>query len=320
MYQRILVGLDGSPSAEQALGAAAAIAHRAQAEIKLIHVLDPVQSRFAEAPARDAWTSDYPHRDAREYLERLGRVLNIRWKTRVTIEVMNGDAAKQLVKAADRPRSDLLVLASHGRGPLERFWLGSVADRVMREASPPVLLVPVSAGAQGRERFTNILAPLDGSELAEHSLYDAATLADLFGARLSLLRIVEVAPQVVAVPAGVGVFPVSMVETATLEQAASRYLDDVASTYKFLAPIITTEVLVDATSVAGSILDYVAAHNVDLVAIATHGDGGIKRLVLGSVADKLIRAGRVAVLVHKSQGVGTIQKGSHYENERAVAP
>lgn len=307
MHQRILVGLDGSPSAERAIRLAGAIAQRSHAEIRLIHVLDLLQSGYVSSLAPDAWASDHPDLDAREYLVRLAHEIRTRWNVRVTVDVLKGDAADQLVSAADGFKADLLVLTSHGHGPLKRLWLGSVADRVMREATPPVLLVPINANALAADRFSHVLAPLDGSQLAERALYGAATLADLFGAKLSLLRIVEVAPQVDAVPVGVGVFPVAIVDTATLEQTAAAYLTDVASAYKFLAPIIATDVLVDVNPPAQLILDYASDHKVDLIAIATHGEGGIRRLVLGSTADKLIRSGEIPVLVYKAQEAGAVR-------------
>ena len=308
MYQRIIVGLDGSASAEEALVPAAAVAQRASAEIRLVHVLDVLQSGYVNAISPASWSSDYPGHNAREYLERLARRLSAQRRLNVTVDVLKGDAADELVKVADRPASDLLMLTSHGRGPLQRFWLGSVADRVMREATPPVMLVPSGIASHGNAPFTNVLAPLDGSELAERALYGAATLADLFGAKLTLLRIVEIAPDVATVAIGPGIFPVQLVETKTLERAASNYLSDVASAYKVLAPVVNTVVIVDAASPASSILKYAADHGVDLIALATHGEGGMRRLILGSVADKLIRAGQFPVLVHKSQEQGAIPR------------
>lgn len=308
MYQRIVVGMDGSLSSEKGLGAALAIARRAQAEIRLIHVLDVSQSAYVDSHTRAPWTTANPDRNAREYLERFVLDISTRWSLRVSYDVMNGDAADQLVKAADRPGTDLLVVTSHGRGPFERFWLGSVADRVMREATSPVLLVPAATASASSERIGHILSPLDGSRLAEHALDGAASLAEFFGARLTLLRVVELAPPLVGFPGGEGVFPVATSDIAAIKESAVAYLEKVVVTRELLAPVVATDVVVETGSVASRILNYAAEHDVDLIALASHGEGGIRRLLLGSVADKLIRAGQVSVLIHNPQEPASVHR------------
>jgi nucleotide-binding universal stress UspA family protein len=137
-YHRIVVPLDGSAAAEQALPHAEAMAQRLDAPLHLVRVLDPTRvGTFDGGMAMQQWVAD-ERSIARNYLERIERELRQRQRT-VTVEYRLGPAAQELL-AATQP-DDLLVMATHGRSGLGRWFLGSVAESVVRQAPVPVLLV-----------------------------------------------------------------------------------------------------------------------------------------------------------------------------------
>jgi nucleotide-binding universal stress UspA family protein len=144
VYRRIIVSLDGSKLAELALPQAEALAHLTGAPLHLVRVIDPAGQRtlgnvllHTDALAWQLLLEE-ERLAARDYLERIEQDVRDRQHT-VTIEYRQGSAADELL-AIMQP-GDLLVMATHGRGGLARWFLGSVAEAIVRRASVPVLLV-----------------------------------------------------------------------------------------------------------------------------------------------------------------------------------
>ena len=144
MYRRIIVPLDGSELAEQALPQAEAQARLTGAPLHLVRVIDPAGQGtlgnvllHTDAVAMQLLLEE-ERLAARDYLERIEQEVRDRQHT-VTVEYRRGSVADELIAAA-RPE-DLLIMATHGRGGLARWFLGSVAEAVLRRASVPVLLV-----------------------------------------------------------------------------------------------------------------------------------------------------------------------------------
>jgi nucleotide-binding universal stress UspA family protein len=198
---------------------------------------------------------------------------------------------------------DLVVLTTHGRGPLGRFWLGSVADALVRRLPVPALLVRPQEGAPAAEAVRHILVPLDGSPLAEQILEPAAALAELTGAAVTLLRVVgPVPPPGAEVPDGLIEEAVQQLleKTAELQErvnaGASQGLETAAARLRERGLVVQTRVAV-ADAPAPAILDAAREVGADLIALATHGRRGLKRLLLGSVADKVVRGGTLPVLL-----------------------
>jgi nucleotide-binding universal stress UspA family protein len=142
MYRTVLVTLDGSAFAEHALPLALSIAGRAGATLRLVRVHVPVAAAYGgNEPATDLDLDTQVKAAEYAYLEevsaRLGKVCSIRQATAL-LEGRIADALSEQVVSAD---ADLVVMTTHGRGPLSCFWLGSVADEVVRRSSRPLLLV-----------------------------------------------------------------------------------------------------------------------------------------------------------------------------------
>jgi nucleotide-binding universal stress UspA family protein len=215
----------------------------------------------------------------------------------VSTEVAYGNVVSEILAAADAADVAITVISTHGAGRLDRLLVGSVADKVMRMSTRPTLLVsPLQADA-GRQSaaLTHLLAPLDGSRLAESALPLAAALAARAGARLTLARVV--APVSMRAPPFVTAAAQCRLPSEA-ETAAHTYLEKVRGG---LSGPEHRDAVVLHGEAAGAISDYVAHAAVDLVVMATHGRGGLRRLVLGSTADRLVRSGVTVLLVRPSQ-------------------
>jgi nucleotide-binding universal stress UspA family protein len=151
MFRTIVVPLDGSPFAEQALPWALRLARRAGATLELVrgHVLYALtQPAAAWAPFDPAAEADSKQEEW-AYLDAIARRLAGAAPVSITRTLVDGLESEGILRRVREGRADLVVMATHGRGPLGRFFLGSVADVLVRETSVPVLLVRPRGGAPG---------------------------------------------------------------------------------------------------------------------------------------------------------------------------
>jgi nucleotide-binding universal stress UspA family protein len=302
-FGSIMVPLDGSPLAERALPLGLDLAERARARFRLVLVHQSLPAPVDKAAARLAVKVELAVRRAeREYLRttqtRLGRTAT---KGRVRGVTLTGPVGDALADYVSELGVDLVVMATHGRGGFERAWLGSVADRLVRTLEIPVLLV--RAGTEpGTEAVSGgpVLVPLDGSSRAEEALGPALALARLWDVDLQLIQVVR--PVMLASdPALPLPSAYDEVGTSVGRNVAQDYLDDVAEQVR------ATGVRATANAVLGwgavdALLELAVPGRVGVLALATHGRGGLRRAALGSVADKLVRGASVPVLVCRPRG------------------
>ena len=192
----------------------------------------------------------------------------------------------------------LIVMTTHGRSGLSRLWLGSVADALVRHAGAPVLLLRSDAAPPADDAgpvFRHVLVPLDGSERAEAVVEHAARLGTSGATSYTLLSVV--APRPIAVRPYPGtVTPIDSDDLADRERESWTYLDGVAGRLRPSGAQVAIRVVVHPQPAVG-ILDAAAAERVDLIALATRGRAIVPRLVLGSVADKVMRGADCPVLL-----------------------
>jgi nucleotide-binding universal stress UspA family protein len=304
MYHSLLVPLDGSPFGEQALPLALAIARRAGATIEVVHALAPLGAIYASLDPR---LEAQMRTRGQAYLDSIVRRLQGTGSVRATAMLLEGMVPEVLESHTAACGADLIVMTTHGRSPLGRFWIGSVADHLLRHLTLPLLLVrpreeaPVDPDPVPR----HILLPLDGSTLAEQMIEPAVTLGVLTGADFTLLRVIkQVLPAAFALEhagAGVGVqYLLDQIEKthAELRREAGAYLEGVAIQLRARGLKVRTRVA-EEEQAALAILHEAAPLGIDLIALQTHGRGGLARLLLGSVADKVVRGATVAVLVQR---------------------
>jgi nucleotide-binding universal stress UspA family protein len=296
MFNSIVVPLDRTSFAEQALPLALAVARQANARLDLVEV----HHLYALEDRRAAWVPYEPERDAElRQRERLYLDATAKWMTAVapvsiTASVLPGLAvlpesvAEHILEQARMREADLIVMATHGRGPWGRLGFGSVADVLVRRAHVPVLLW--RPGMILESFLDNILIPLDGSALAEKALEPALDMARLMQANCMLLRVVA-APSSFADNGSGGPHE---------EVQAAQYLERIAGIVRGQGLSVRTRVVV-ARHPAEGILEEAAAQASNLIVLATHGRGGARRLLLGSVTDKLVRTAAAPVLVYSPQ-------------------
>ncbi len=287
----ILIPLDGSPLAEGALAYGIAFAKALSERVVLVTAWEGTETEVA---------SDFPNmaleieQKANEYYSAYLDGIRARLGQSVAVEtkVAAGDAAEQILKAADDTKARLLVIATHGRSGIGRWVYGSTAGRLLRETHIPL----VAVGPHALERstadvsFKHIMVPLDGSPLSEAALPVAKTLAAALGARLTLVRAVRWAVQT---------YPYSLPDAyipqvdEELEAGAKAYLQkqeaDLAGT-----PV---DAFVVRGAVADGLLDVVEKQAIDLVVMTTHGRRGLARAALGSTADRMLQAKAPVLLV-----------------------
>src|SRR5512132_1853966 len=142
MFKKLLVPLDRSPLAEQAIGQAAAIARASQADIDLALVHQPFPfNGFADAPwSADAWAEE------QHYLESIAAELSSGSSVPVTYAALKGEPVEMICQRIRDVHADLVVMTSHGRTGLSRSWLGSIADGVLRHSTVPVLMLRAIEG------------------------------------------------------------------------------------------------------------------------------------------------------------------------------
>lgn len=305
MIRRLLVPLDGSDFAAQALPIAGALALRCQATVHLVTVHNP-SFGFIDPSAGGVAIAELEQSvrvQEEEYLQRKAAELSARGIP-VALTLRNGDPAAELARHVAAEAIDLVVMTTHGRGGISRFWLGSVADRMIRRAERPVLLLRPDPAVPLDALLADVLVPLDGSVRAESVI---AKIEALFGEVAGILRLVQVVvPPFVFFPPPPPGPGVEYPDSEPMQQRslyAYRYLRRLARPLRAAGRSVATEVPIGSDP-ASEVLATAARHGVDLIAVATHGRGGLDRVVMGSVADKIVRSGSAAVLVFPTHSAG----------------
>lgn len=295
---KILVPLDGSKFAEAAIPVALGLAKSLDGQIELISV-------FEDEPVVATWQlSTVEMRSLLiEYLGAISQRIAEVSDVAISSSVVSGPVARSLEEYAARHAPHVIVMSTHGRGPVSRAWLGSIADHVARHVPMPVMLVRPEDEAEveiaDTHRFSNLLVPLDGSDRAEASLEWAARVARACNACLTLIRVVPP-----PLPLSSPYLPHAIANTREAlesgQQEAAEYLRGVARRLEKEGMRVLAEVVTVGVSPASGITRHAEEHAIDLVVITTHGRSGLPRLVLGSVADKVVRAAHTPVLVTRA--------------------
>jgi nucleotide-binding universal stress UspA family protein len=294
--QHVLVPLDGSTLAEEALPIAEVVAREAGADLHLVTVQPPMLPAAAEFGLSHGEVPLYGNRDDVEaYLTVIaGRVARAHGGHAVTA-VLGGDPAERLADYIKTNAISLVVMTTHGRGGFSRFWLGSVADRLIRRTGAPVLLLRHDT-RMAAACFERIVIALDGSPASERAVAPALALGALTVApRYTLVRVVE--PPLPPTMTPVGLYPpdVAVPTPQELSAAAKEYLESVADRIRARGYSVDTRVLIGST--AQQIVQLAERYRSQLIAVGTRGAKGLDRLVLGSVADKVVRSAKQPVLV-----------------------
>ncbi len=308
MYRKILIPLDGSSLAERVLAHVEQMFPPKKVEIYLLRVVtlygyrDVLRPDMVAELAPPALDVDKLYEEAREYLRQKKGELREMGYT-VYTHVTAGDVAATICEFADAQDVDLIAMTTHGYSGLTRWLIGSVADRVVRSAERPVLLVRPSMETPKETELRQILAPLDGSELAEQALPHALALAKENNASILLVQaILPLEELVLYMPLGAPEF-LSDISIEELKQQAEKYLRQVQA--RLQEEGVTSEIVVVEGRPADVIIDVAEREGVGLIVMSTHGRSGLGRWVFGSVADKVLHsASRPLLLVRGAAGRG----------------
>lgn len=286
--RRVLWPTDFSTGAAQAFPHAAALAAWHDAALHVLHVQEGATSetslplsgdRLQELLAASGAPPAHVDLDAMTIVQ----------------EQEEGDAPPRAIAAyAEEQNIDVVVGGTHGRRGLQRLFIGSVAEEVLRTAPCPVFTVRSGETAVRAEAIHNILVPIDFSEASMEALHHARELALTYGAKITLLHAVEE----VVYPSAYGIEPANMPGAQVVERVEDSLADLARSELGY------EHVLVEANVgyAPSTILDYANNHDVDLITIATHGRTGLERMLLGSVAERVVRRAPVPVFAVKSFG------------------
>ncbi|RMD76621.1 MAG: universal stress protein [Chloroflexi bacterium] len=284
MFRTVLVPLDGSPVGEQALAAAARLARAVHATVHLVHVhypnsLTPIV--IETLPVIDTDLHSLAAEHERFYLEQTAQSPLLHGLDVVTTR-LEGPVAETLAAYAQTIPANVIVMTTHGWSGFEYFWLGSVTEALLRLTHTPLWIMrPGESAQRAAQPLQRILVPLDGSPLAEKILPVVQALAALDNARLILARVID----------GRRSPPNSGIDNQHVE----AYLQAVAT--RLEAQGFPTDIAVGTgDQPARALLNLSRELNVDTIALATRGQGGWKRLMVGSTADKLIRGSPIPVL------------------------
>lgn len=299
MYTSIVVPLDGSAFAKRALPVAITLARRSDAALHLVHVSEPPP--YPDDGPYDAGLNVGP--EMRSELTAVAAQLTRDTSMRVDADFLDGTVVRTLRMYLDDRHPDLVVMMTHGRGGLSRMRLGNVADGLVRHASVPLLLM--RPGAEAPEDlieplFRRILVALDGSGMADEVLDHVVSLGTPEVTVYVLLTVI-----VPLLTLGHS-YPDSETFTgrADVERertSASAHLTGVANELRESGAVVETLVVVHQRA-AQAILDTADAQHADVIALSTHGQGAVSRLIHGSVADTVVRGAIVPVFINRPAG------------------
>jgi nucleotide-binding universal stress UspA family protein len=297
MFTRILIPLDGSKTAEKVLPYARFLAGSLKLPVELLAVVDIVEmaTHISADRARhlDTMIEDSV-RNSEQYLRGVAGTFPGA-NTKCTVE--KGKAEQVIIETAAADKGTLITMATHGRSGIDRWLLGSVAEKVLRGGTNPMLLVRATEEAKtdGGATLKSIVVPLDGSELAETVLPTVAELAKTLKLAVVLFWAYNIPTSAYA--GGEGYYAVDYEELLTaMREEAVDYLEKKAEAVKKLG-IANVSYVAKEGFAADEIISLSRKSPDNLIAMCTHGRSGVKRWVLGSVTETVVRHSADPVLV-----------------------
>jgi nucleotide-binding universal stress UspA family protein len=299
MFSSLLVPLDGSEFSEEALPLAGLLGRSLGSQIHLVHVIRPAPDADLKSPQEDLDWKQKVRAGAEEYLGELAAAFREEG-IQVQTDVLEGPVVDALGEHLEDRGIPLVVMTTHGSGGFRRWWLGSVADGLLRRGPGNLLLVRPWDDTEDRPRedprFRHLVVPLDGSIEGEAALGPARELARTFGADRTYLRAIPAPVELTSIYGMAGVrFEGEGHRTRRAE--AEEYLEAVLEREENDGVEKPAAQVVEHRHAADGVIE--AAHKLDgdLLVLSSHGRGGLTRMVLGSVADKVIRGTTLPVLV-----------------------
>jgi nucleotide-binding universal stress UspA family protein len=287
--QRILVAFDGSVASEEAFVAMKPLLRGENPEVEVLYVFEGAEG------------SHFPPPHLAETCDRL-RASGVD----AHLTIRQGKPAEEILRYANLRQPDLIVMETEGRSGLQRIAKKSVAEQVLRQAEVPVLLVR-PGGA--RNSWSRILVALDGSSRAEEILEDVIPLAEQLDASVDLARVAL--PTITGT--GVGDIP-----GVVFHDDPRPYLQQIQD--RLLKAGIKARIAPLEGRAASAILEWAAKSDAFLIALTTHGRTGLERVLMGSIAEEIVRHASCPVLARRSARTDGIPLETSTTEERRNRP
>jgi nucleotide-binding universal stress UspA family protein len=302
----ILLPLDGTPAAEQAIPWAVNIALKTNATLKVVRVFFPPMPTYGEGMmAADPSLYQEVKDNELSYINAMQQKLTATHPgLHLTAELIEADdtAAGMIADYAKQHGVELTVMTTHGRGSLARFVMGSAADEFLQRSAVPTLLIRVEddqATPAEPKGFTKVIVPLDGSDLGEMALPVAMAMAKHYDAAVELYTVLEGVEDIQALT-GKSLGPAeAILEPHSAVPAARTYLEGLQVKHAGQAKEIKIR-LEEHGEVAHKLIGCTDPEH--LVVLASHGRGGLSRMLFGSVTDQVLRSANGPVLVVRPMG------------------
>jgi nucleotide-binding universal stress UspA family protein len=286
----ILCPTDFSTVSTAAEGYAAALAARYEARLTLLHVDPPmpIMAPYGEIPVDVRLFEEQRAQAERDLAAARDRARTAGAAAEATL--VGGYPGREILAAAGDEDADLIVLGSHGRGGVEHLLLGSVAEKVLRKAPCPVMIVPATATPRPGALFARILCPIDGSAGSAEAVEYAVSLARETDGLLTLVTVVEPLPEAgefTALDAG-------EYQRSAEARAATMLREAVPAAMREWCRI-DERVVVGKPSTR--ILDTAAEVGADVIVMGVRGRGAVDLLAFGSTTNDVVRRAPCPVVV-----------------------
>lgn len=296
---KILVTLDGSPVAEAVLPYVRVLAARLRIAIELISVIDLTELARSAAAYESLFLDQLAEdetRRRREYLEKIApRFAN----GQIDCRILKGNPESSIVEYAAQNPAAIIAMATHGRSGLNRWLLGSVAEKVLRSTSNPLLLIRSTPTAVTEQQVSiqSIMVPLDGSALAESVLPPVSGLAKKLDTEMVLFRTYNIPPGFYDAGGGFAIDLDRLL--AQTEADVLNYLEEKKAALK-KAGVSSVTIASRQGYDADEIINYAGNRPDRLIAMCSHGRSGVRRWAVGSVAETVVRHCSSPVLVFRA--------------------
>lgn len=291
--KKIIWATDGSGEADTAFKYAKYMAGLTGAEIIGVHVIPmPTVMLFESLSGDDVEFKDWLKNVENDFTDKFAKIGKGLLKSDIKFDgvLLKGNPSEKIKELARRRSADLIVMGKHGHGILGSLLLGSETSKVIKSSPVPILITKAKKG-QRKVGFKNILVPIDLSEMSDDALKYAMDLASLCGGRITAIYELRLDMYAQDIPAGA----LDIVIKQSISEL-NKTVERVKKKYKGPGDFSIKTEVIHGLSPAYTISSYAERKGTDLIVIHTHGRTGIKRLILGSVTEKIVNHAACTVL------------------------
>lgn len=279
-YRKILVAADGSDSSKNAFRQACSIGRQDKSWITVITTIPAYHDYHQMLSVREKVSASL-HEEGERVLAEI-RTIAAEEDAFIRTRLEEGSPFTSIIDAADEGNFDLIVMGRHGRKVVERAMMGSVTARVIGNSQRDVMVIPEGTSIG----WDTIVFATDGSKFSSSAMEKAIDLAQSYGGRLTAISVVDVTEEFLAqAPEAVD----------RLVEAAKGYLEDVR--LKAASVGIAIDTVVRETDAFRAITETAAGNKASVIVMGSHGRTGVRRLLMGSVTEKVIGYAPCPVLV-----------------------